>query len=93
MIVDFLASKTDDTAVSPEGVLEPATDVVERNLGVRLTPFAIRAGDLVDRDAELVTVEDVDLLYDRRGTSAAPRRSSPPLAWADCCSSPEDGAG
>jgi hypothetical protein len=77
LIVDFLASKTDDTVVSPEGALEPATDVVEHNLGVRLTPFAIRAGDLVDRDAELVTVEDVDLLYDRATADVDVRYAGP----------------
>jgi hypothetical protein len=30
LIVDFLASKTDDTAVSPEGVLEPAMELTSR---------------------------------------------------------------
>jgi len=77
LIVDFLASKTDDTSVSPEGVLEPASDVVEHNLGIRLTPFAIRAGDLVDRDAEMVTVADVDLLYHRATADVDVRYAGP----------------
>jgi hypothetical protein len=77
LIVDFLASKTDDTAVAPDGVLEPATEVVEHNLGVRLTPFAIRAGELVDRDAEKITVEDVDLLYDRATADVDVRFAGP----------------
>jgi len=77
LIVDFLASKSDDTSVSPEGVLEPASDVVEHNLGIRLTPFAIRAGDLVDRDAEMVTVADVDLLYHRATADVDVRYAGP----------------
>lgn len=41
------------------------SEKVEQNLGVQLTPFAIRAGHLVDEDAETITIEDVDLLYGR----------------------------
>jgi len=65
LIVDFLAAKTEDTAVSPDGSIEPVSETVASNLGVQLTPFAIRAGHLVDEDAETLTVENVDLLYDR----------------------------
>lgn len=77
LIVDFLAAKSEDTVITPEGALEPATETVEHNLGVRLTPFAIRAGHLVDLDAEVITIEDVDLLYDRATADIDVRYAGP----------------
>ena len=77
LIVDFLAARSEDTAVSADGVLVPVTETVEHNLGVHLTPFAIRAGHLVDLDAEVLTVEDVDLLYDRATTDVDVRFAGP----------------
>jgi len=77
LIVDFLAAKTEETAVSPEGAIEPVSETVEQNLGVQLTPFAIRAGRIVDEDAETITVEDVDLLYDRATADVDMRHAGP----------------
>jgi hypothetical protein len=77
LIVDFLAAKTEDTAVSPDGSIEPVSELVASNLGVRLTPFAIRAGHLVDEDAETLTVENVDLLYHRAVADVDVRYAGP----------------
>jgi hypothetical protein len=80
VVVDFLAARSEDTAVSANGSIEPVSSLVESNLGVILTPFAIRAGRLVGEDAEMVTVEDVDLVY-HPGTADIDLRYAGPVGF------------
>ena len=77
LIVDFLASKTEETLTAADGTLEVESDTADQNLGIQLAPFAIRAGRLIDEDAELITVEDVDLLYSRAVADVDVRHAGP----------------
>jgi hypothetical protein len=74
-----LAARSEDTAVSPDGSIDPVSSVVQSNLGTILTPFAIRAGRLVE-DAEMVTVEDVETLY-HPGTADIDVRYAGPVGF------------
>lgn len=77
LIVDFLAAKSEDTTTASDGTLVVESDLAEQNLGIQLTPFAIRAGALVDADAMTITLEDVDLLYDRAIADIDVRHAGP----------------
>lgn len=69
LVIDFLAPLTDAATTLVDESARPDDERAQANAGVRLSPFGIRAGGLLDADAEEHTVEGVELLY-RPGTRA-----------------------
>ena len=62
LVIDFLAPDDASTPVA-DGTRPISDDTAAANLGLRLRPHPIRAGDLVDADSVLTTIRAVDLVY------------------------------
>lgn len=68
LLVDFMAPETEETPVA-DGTVDIDDETAAANVGVRLSPWPLRAGALVDADAMDVVLEGVELVY-RPGTRA-----------------------
>lgn len=69
ILVDFLAAEDENWIASADGAGELEDENAAANTGGELRPFLIRCGDLIDRDAVELTLENVDLVY-RPGVKA-----------------------
>lgn len=77
ILIDFLATRRESTPVAADGSLDSPVENVGMNLGIALTPFAIRAGAVIDEDVEAMTLEDVDLLFHRATADVDLRYAGP----------------
>jgi hypothetical protein len=64
LIVDFLGPSDEWQRQSSDGTRELDDKTAAENAGLRLRPFPIRAGALIDQDAESRKQEGVQLVYD-----------------------------
>lgn len=63
IVVDFLAPENpDDALATAEGSRELKDETAARNTGLRLRPFPLRMGDLINQDVEERTV-DIELVH------------------------------
>jgi hypothetical protein len=63
LVIDFLAPGDDDRASLADGTHELHSERAAGNAGLRLRPFPIRAGRLIDEDAISTTITGVPLSY------------------------------
>ena len=63
IVVDFLAPEDpEDPLAKAEGVRDLSDQTAADNTGTRLRPFPLRAGSIIDRDAEIMVV-DIELVH------------------------------
>lgn len=75
--IDFLGPEVEATGLE-DGSLRLEDGNAATNTGRRLRPFPLRAGHLVDADAEQLKVEDVELIYrDGAHTNVVIRHAGP----------------
>ena len=69
LLIDFLAPESDDDRTLVDGTRELSEGAASANAGPQLRPFALRTGDLIDRDTETRTIDALSLVY-RPGAKA-----------------------
>jgi hypothetical protein len=69
ILIDFLAPEDPTDSLAVDGARQLDEDTAGVNTGLKLRPFPVRCGKLIDLDAETTTYEDVDLVY-RSGVKA-----------------------
>ncbi|MGP0101492.1 MAG: hypothetical protein ACLPUT_07730 [Solirubrobacteraceae bacterium] len=63
ILVDFLAPEDPSDSLAVDGARQLDDQTAGTNTGLRLRPFPVRCGELIDLDAVTTTYERVDLLY------------------------------
>jgi len=63
LVIDFLAPSDEDRTSLADGTRELEDETARENVGLTLRPFPLRAGRLIDEDAETTTLEGVSLVY------------------------------
>jgi len=63
ILVDFLAPEDHSDSLAVDGARQLDDQTAGTNTGLRLRPFPVRCGELIDLDAVTTTYERVDLLY------------------------------
>jgi hypothetical protein len=64
ILIDFLAPAAEEDATTADGTRELAEETAAANAGIRLRPFPIRSGGLIDQDAETRVLEGVEIVYE-----------------------------
>jgi len=77
LLVDFLGPESDHDTTTVDGTRLLEDEVAAANAGPALRPFALRAGELIDVDAETSILEGVELLYHEGRADVDVRHSGP----------------